>query len=160
MLTGTVICVMVSENLTFWRDGRGWRGTTGNGGGVVGRSPPSWELLESQLQVQEEFEQEQTEEPNGKIQQMKITEVKWKSKCKKNYYHKNMYDKPEPYKLPIVYYKNICYKINVYFNSNSVLWYLVFWVQDVNVLPFHYYNYFCQTKNSNLQHYLTIIWWF
>lgn len=90
--------------------------------------------------------------------------VKWKSKCKKNNYHKNTYDKPEPYKLPIVYYKNICYKINVYFNSNSVLWYFMIlwylWVQDVNVLPFHYYNHFCQTKNNNLQHYLTIIWWF
>lgn len=77
MLTGTVICVMVSENLTFWRDGRGWRGTTGNGGGVVGRSPPSWELLESQLQVQEEFEQEQTDEPSGKIQQI-FSEMKIK----------------------------------------------------------------------------------
>lgn len=117
MLTGTVICVMVSENLTFWRDGRGWRGTTGNGGGVVGRSPPSWELLESQLQVQEEFEQEQTDEPNGKIQKI-FSEMK--IKVQKNYYHKNTYDKPEPFKLPIVYYKNICYQINVYFNSNSV----------------------------------------
>lgn len=55
--------VTVSENLTFCLGGVGV-GTTGSGGGVVGRSPSPSELLpDEQLHEQEEWEQEQSVEP-------------------------------------------------------------------------------------------------